>query len=150
MPDADRLHDRWNTRDFPVVVAVARELDEGTRVVSATDVATSLEMDFLDVVTAMRALVPGYLVGRPVDSLAGTSEFFINQLTERGRRAVGIWPSGEGVDALVDALRQAEEATDDPEEKGILRRASGAVGMVSRDIMVDVVAAVVTKQSGIG
>jgi len=38
----------------------------------------------------------------------------------------------------------------DPEEKTLLRRAAGAVGSVSRDIMVDVVAAVVARQSGLG
>jgi hypothetical protein len=78
------------------------------------------------------------------------STFMVGGLTERGRRASGLWPGGESVEALIDALRQAEEAADDPEEMRIIRRAAGAIGMVSRDIMVDVVAAVVTKQSGIG
>jgi hypothetical protein len=85
-----------------------------------------------------------------LDSLGGRTDFLVNGITERGRRAVGLWPSGEGVDALVDALRKAENTTDDPEEKTVLRRAAGAVGSVSRDIMVDVVAAVVSRQSGLG
>lgn len=49
------------------------------------------------------------------------------RLRERGRRAVGIWPNGESVDALVDALRQAGEATTDPEEKTLIRRPAGAL-----------------------
>jgi hypothetical protein len=74
----------------------------------------------------------------------------VSELTERGRRAVGLWPSGESADALVEALRQAEELTDDPEERTLIRRAAGAIGSVSREIMVDVVAAVVARQSGLG
>jgi predicted ArsR family transcriptional regulator len=82
--------------------------------------------------------------------LSGDQDLHAVDLTERGRRAVGIWPSSEGVDALVDALRQAEDATSDPEEKTLIRRAAGAVGMVSRDVMVDVMGAVIARQSGIG
>ncbi|WP_116951622.1 hypothetical protein [Jiangella endophytica] len=66
-------------------------------------------------------------------------------LTERGRRAVGVWPSGENVDALVEALQQAAEATSDPEEKSALRRAAGAVLGVSKNVMTEVVAAVIAR-----
>ncbi len=82
--------------------------------------------------------------------LSGDQDLHAVDLTERGRRAVGTWPSSEGVDALVDALRQAEDTTSDPEEKTLIRRAAGAVGMVSRDVMVDVMGAVIARQSGIG
>lgn len=82
--------------------------------------------------------------------MGGTVDFFVTDLPERGRRAVGLWSSGESVEALVDALCQAEETTDDEEEKSLLRRTAGAIGSASRDIMVDVVAAVVARQSGIG
>lgn len=71
--------------------------------------------------------------------------WLIDSLTERGRRTVGLWPSGEDVDALVDALKQAEQSTSDPAEKSLIRRAIGAVTAVSRDIMVDVTAAVISK-----
>ena len=93
---------------------------------------------------------PGYLRGDAFDSLAGRMGVVFDGITERGRRTVGLWPSTESVDALVDALRQAEETTNDPEEKTLLRRAGGAIGSVSRDIMVDVIAAVVSRQSGLG
>ncbi|MEP6650890.1 MAG: hypothetical protein ABJA74_13425 [Lapillicoccus sp.] len=92
------------------------------------------------------ALVPTYLTGKPLNTADGILDVVINGLTERGRRAIGLWPSGETVDALVDALRQAEEATEDPEEKSLIRRAVGAVTSVSRDVMVDVVAAVINRQ----
>ena len=45
----------------------------------------------------------------------------------------------------MEALQQAAEATDDPEEKGALRKAAGAVLGVGRDVMTDVMGAVLAK-----
>lgn len=146
------LPDRWSSRDFPVLVATARVLDGGGMPASVADVKAQLNGDLEpdEIIAALKSLLHGYIVGKPLDTLGGTMDFFVTDLTERGRRAVGLWPSGESVDALVDALRQAESLTDDPEEKTMIRRAAGAIGSVSRDIMVDVVAAVVSRQSGLG
>lgn len=146
----NRLPDRWSTRDFPVLLETARQLDEGAMPAQVATIAEALQMDEHDVISALKALASSYVVGRSIDTLGGTVDFFVTDLTERGRRAVGLWPSGESADALVDALRQAEDLVEDPEEKNLLRRAAGAVGSVSRDVMVDVVAAVVARQSGIG
>jgi hypothetical protein len=100
---------------------------------------------------ALKALLHGYLAGQTIDGLgAGTVDFFATELTERGRRAVGLWPSGESADALVEALRQAEELTDDPKERTLIRRSAGAIGSVSREVLVDGVAAVVARRSGLG
>ena len=74
----------------------------------------------------------------------------ITRLTQRGRRATGLWPSENTVDALVEVLQQAERATTDPDERGAIRRAWSALGGVSRDVMVDVTAAVIARQSGLG
>lgn len=146
------LPDRWSSRDYPVLVATARVLDSGEMPASVSDVAAQLDatLDYDEIIAALKGLLHGYIVGKPMDTMGGTIDFFVTDLTERGRRAVGLWPSGEAADALVDALRQAESLTDDPEEKTMIRRAAGAIGSVSRDIMVDVVAAVVTRQSGLG
>lgn len=146
----DPLPDRWNPRDFPVLIEAARILDTGETYASADDIAEALGFDVDDVIAALVALAGTYLTGNPLNTLGGVSGFFATGLTERGRRAVGLWPSGEGADALVDALRQAEDLVDDPEEKSLIRRAAGAVGSVSRDVMTDVVAAVIARQSGMG
>ncbi|NNM44592.1 hypothetical protein [Knoellia koreensis] len=146
----DKLDDVWASRDFPVLVAAARILDRGDGPVSAAPLVQATSLSEQEVFSAFDALTPSYLTGEVYESLGGRGDVFFAGITERGRRAVGLWPSGEGVDALVDALRKAEDTTDDPEEKTLLRRAAGAVGSVSRDIMVDVVAAVVSRQSGLG
>lgn len=70
-------------------------------------------------------------------------------LTERGRSAVGLWPSERVGEELVDLLRQAADTVKDPEEQTLIRRASGAVGCVSRGVTTDVVAALVKSQVGL-
>lgn len=152
------LSDRWSTREFPVLVEVARRLDEEgeatNEVVVHGAVAEALSLDVDGVEASVRALIDaGYLrrekPGR--ESLRASWSGWHNlELTERGRRAVGLWPSGEGVDALVDALRQAEAETTDPEEKSRIRQAAASVMGVSRDVMVDVLGAVIARQSGMG
>lgn len=146
----DTLPDRWAEIDLPVLVAAARLLEEGTEVLWESLIADATGLDKDAVLRALSNLDGAYLNGRSSRGDGRLQSFVVIELTERGRRVVGLWPSGESVDALVDALRQAEDATDDPEEKGALRRAAGAVMGVSRDIMVDVVAAVVARQSGLG
>jgi len=150
MTDHQPLPDRWSSRDFRVLLAAARRLDGGETHLQVRPLVSDTGLDEGEIIAALQALLDVYIVGKPLGSLQGTIDFLVTGLTERGRRAGGLWPSGESADALIDALRHAEELTDDPEEKSLLRRAGGAVGSVSRDIMVDVVAAVVARQSGVG
>jgi len=146
----DALPDRWTTRDLPVLREASRLLDGARRSIGAQDVALGTDLESDEVKVALATLVKaGYLEGKELRSFGGTIDVMVSDVTERGMRTVGIWPSGEGVDALVDALRQAEEATDDPEEKTLIRRATGAVGSVSRGVMTDVLAAVVRQQMGV-
>lgn len=147
------LPDRWHSRDFPVLVAAARGIDSGEGV-DVAEISSALDLDDTDVKRALGALKQaGYLDDSPigvtgpgVQSLAWPSW---TGLTERGRRAVGIWPSGQAADSLVEALRQAEDLVTDPEEKTLLRRAAGAMGSVSREVLTDVMAAVIKSQAGI-
>lgn len=141
--------DEWTSRDQPVLIEIARNHKMDGRQLQP-HIEKTLGLDEDDVVDAIEALEDGdYLEATWINTMGGSILSGV-KLRERGRRAVGIWPSGEGVDALVDALRQAEDSVTDPEEKSILRRAGGAVAMVSRDVMVDVMGAVVARQSGVG
>lgn len=149
-PKRLRLDETWNRRDLPVLVEVAQRLDAGEPMIRAREIAKAMTWEIRDVIAAMRALCPAYIDGRPFNTMQGVIDFGATGLTERGRRTVGLWPSTEGVDALEELLKQAADATDDADEKTLLRRAAGAVSSVSRDIMVDVVAAVVARQSGLG
>ncbi|MDN4172603.1 hypothetical protein QWY28_06590 [Nocardioides sp. SOB77] len=113
----DRSAFRWTRRDYPVLVEVARRYDARADI-DASSVAATLNLSEDDVIDAITALGHAqYLAWEPLRMLSG--DVFVQDLwlLERGRRAVGLWPPGETADALVDALRQAEERTLDPEEK---------------------------------
>lgn len=154
MTDLERLPDRWTTRDYRVLLEIARAIDRGDRA-KPDQVAEILGLTEDETNRTISDLKDaGYLDERPNIArhdgkpIGFGGNYLI--LTERGRRTVGLWPSGESVEALVDALRQAEDATQDPEERTLLRRAAGAVLNVPRDVMVDVMAQVITRQTGIG
>jgi hypothetical protein len=145
------LPDRWSTRDLPVLLETARVFDAGADVIQSHTVAAAMNVQESEIQKAWHALAPTYLHANDFDpGIAGPPDLIATGLTERGRRAAGLWPSGEAADALVEALRQAEELVDDPEEKSLIRRAGGAIGSVSRDVMVDIMGAVIARQSGIG
>lgn len=152
MKPIEPLPDRWSSRDLSVLMATARALDSGEHHVEPEAVADEVGLMTSEVGAAYDALVGAYLsagrtpgtMGYPKGSWVATG------LTERGRRAVGLWPSGEGVDALIDALRKAEETAEAADDRSALRRAWSSIGGVSREVMVDVLGAVVARQSGLG
>lgn len=140
----------WDERDFPVLVAAARLLEEGDEVsVGADEIAEATGINEDQVMRALGALENVFTTGNAHRGWGGAIAYDVYGLTERGRRAVGLWPSGDAADALVDALRQAEAATDDPEEQSLLRRAGAAVSAISRGVMTDVMAAYVKSQTGL-
>ena len=103
----DQFPDEWSTRDLPTLRAVAHQFARDADLVMASTLAHSVE-DEDRIEAALEALNGAYLeCVRMEGSLAGAGELRALRLTERGRRAVGLWPSGEAADALVDALHQA-------------------------------------------
>lgn len=147
------LPDRWSTRDLPVLLAAAKVLDLGASVTpQELAEAEGLGLDADAVEIACEALVPTYITAGRTPGRLGAPKggLILTGLTERGRRATGLWPDGEtAVEQLLDALRQAEDLTDDPDEKTALRKAGGQLATVSRSVVAEVIAAVVTRQAGL-
>lgn len=147
------LPDRWTTRDLPVLRAAAPILDEGG-IVDSEDAEFLEEVGMPQEVVAQALVALGqaeYLDVGVTQFLSGDVSAVASGLLERGRRAVGIWPDGEAaVEQLLSALRQAEELTADVDDKTALRKASGQLASVSRSVVAEVIAAVVTRQAGIG
>ena len=145
-----RLSDTWNSREYPVLLAVAERLESGERPVRAKQVAEKTGIDKAVVIESMSTLDGPYLVGRADVRGSSRVDFFAGSLTERGRRTVGLWPSEtETTDALISLLRQAGDSVEDPEEKTVLQRAAGSLGMVSRGVLTDVLSIYVRSQAGL-
>jgi hypothetical protein len=144
---ATSLPDLWSTRDLPVlrriahVVVVDNEAEARPEVVAAE---LGIETD-----DAVRSMVwlhdAGYVEALTADSMGGKYRL-VTGLTERGRRVVGIWPSEDSVDALVDALDRAADEADDPEEESKLRKLATGFRNVSKKISTAVIAAYIAGQ----
>jgi hypothetical protein len=144
----DPLADTWATRDLPALRAVAAHLDQNPHDVLETDELEVPGIDPGDMHRVLAALDGAYLEVTWLRTFGGTGSGSVEGITERGRRAAGLWPSGESADALIEALTQAADASDDEEDRTWLRRAAGALGQVSRDVVVDVIGAVLARQVG--
>jgi hypothetical protein len=123
------LDDVWASRDFPVLVEVARRIDQGDSLPTIDDIATALDMAPDDVALAGAALLRRNLV-----KAIGAAEIPVVRFMDVSAEAyflTGLHPSGDdAITSLVSALRQAADQVDDPDEKTRLRRlADGFLGI---------------------
>lgn len=146
MDSTPRAADRWTTREAPVLVKVAEELDRADRL-SVSDIHIGgLGTD--DVQRSLRALEDGGYIR--VDWRA-TWIAAVTGITPAGRRAAGQWPSQDDlVPRLAEVLAQVAETTEDPTTKGRLQRAAEAVAALTGKVVVEVGARMVEHQIGLG
>ena len=143
----DKLPDVWFSRDYPVLIEVCRQLDAGERTVRIHDVADKLKMDVEAVENAGMALQRRGLV-----ETRGIDQWRVFDFTDASGEAyllTGLHPSGDdAVSALVAALRQAADLTDDPAEKSRLRGLADSALGVSRNVLGGVLTAYISHQLG--
>lgn len=148
----ERLNDRWHSFDFPVLLDVATRVNRREEFINARDIAAALDRNPDEVIASLESLAKpgGWIEGTPLRGDDRTIHFVVDDLTERGRRATGLWPDGDtAVEQLLSALRRAEDLSQDENEKSALRKAGGQLASVSRSVVAEVIAAVVTRQAGI-
>lgn len=142
------LDDTWQTRDFPVLLEVARQADRQPQRLwlSITQVAEATGLSKDDVRTAAHWLAEAGLV--QVDRRADSVVAF-RGITVEARTKVGLWPTPQvAADRLVAALRQAVEEAATPEEKTKRQKALSSLLEGGRDFIVSVAAGVLTGQVG--
>lgn len=147
----NHLPSTWETRDYRVLLAAAEMLDRtGGGPVEVTDLSSRTNLSEEDVIRAVVALDQGdYIHARVERGMGGGLPWVIaTGLTDRGRRAVGLWPSSDSGEALVAALFLAAEQAQSQEDKSRLRRAAESLGGVGRDLMVEVTAAFLARSAG--
>ena len=80
-----------------------------------------------------------------------SGDWVIGRVAERRLRESGAWPTADQLAArLVTALGEAAERESEPEKRTRLRGLASGLGGAGRDVLVDVMAAVVTKSAGLG
>src|SRR4051812_4319198 len=129
------LADVWASRDYPVLVEVARRVDAGERSVRIEDVEETLGMSFEEVTRAALALERRGLL-----TTDGTDQWpvaFIENLSGDAYPLTGLHPSPESIaDGLLATLDDAIEKASDGDKKTRLKRAREALGAMGRDLLV--------------
>lgn len=139
----DQGHPLWDERDLPVLREVTRRIDSGEgATVEEVAAATGLPDD--DVRRAGRALERRGLVTTLTAS--GHHILWFKDISGEAYLKTGLHPDGDdAISRLVEAINQAAQLVDDPDERSALRRFLDAAGGVSRTVLADVLAAVITK-----
>ena len=148
---AERPATPWDVRDLPLLRAAARRLDTSARTWDADQLADEAGLSEDDAKLAGKALIErGFLMGEYHKAPASfdLAMVYFTGVTEKGARAAGLWPSEDGLEALMAALAEVEARTDDPVKAGKVRRVLEAVGGLGRDLGVEVGASIITKMAG--
>lgn len=139
----EKLDDVWSTRDFPVLVAAARRIDQGEDTVDVADLVADTNLSEEEVVRAGLALTRRGLL--EAMGSWGAPVLRVKNLSGEAYLLTGLHPDGDdAVSQLVSALRQAADQTPDPVEKSKLRALADNAGAVSRDVLAGVLTAVIT------
>lgn len=131
-----KVDDTWAGREMPVLTAVVTLLSN-SYMVTVSDIAEHTGLGMADVARSLDALDPAYLDFRKTETGGDPRFWYVLKVTAEARRAVGQWPTAEGlIDQLVKALNDAGDAAEDAEKHDQLRQASGLLSGAARDVAV--------------
>ena len=115
---ADRT---WETEERPLLEAYRRAEVEGRPMTTVTADQAGLSLELYQRVLPTLS-ESRHLDGRAIRSDQGPSVMMVRTLTEKGRRAIGQWPSDDAVTELVALLKDRIAREDDPTLKQKLQR----------------------------
>lgn len=143
VPTDKPLADVWADRDFPVLVEITRLVDEGASTVAIAEVAGALDWPDERVQHAAKALERRGLL-ETMGVMSG-QVLRVRNLRGEAYLLTGLHPDGDdALGKLISALRQAAEQTNDPDEKGRLRKAASALGDIAGQVGAGVMTAYLT------
>ncbi len=145
MEKQERLDDLWSTRDYPVLLVVARLLREQPRPLMSHELADLTGLEHQEVVGALTNLGHRHLDVRDASS-EGMRDNYVVGILPAGLEAVGQWPSpAAAADRLVAALDAMIDATAEGSPKqSRLKAARDGLLAAGRDVLVDVAGAAIT------
>lgn len=120
----------WEEREQRLLEAIATAEEEG-REARADELDSPTGLSPQQVQQGLRALYDaGYVDGIDVTAQGDTFDLLNIRLLERGRRAVGQWPSEDQYAALLEVLETQIAASQDPEQRTKLERLrDAAIGL---------------------
>jgi hypothetical protein len=137
------VEDTWGARDVQVLGAVVDLLGQ-SYMVTVSDIAVRTGLDLTAVAQSLDAMNPTYVDFRKTETGGDPTFWYVLKVTPEARRAVGQWPTAEGlIDRLAQAFRDAAEQEDDAEKHYQLRQAAGLLNDGVRDVAIRAAAAIV-------
>ncbi|MBN7483775.1 hypothetical protein [Mycobacteroides abscessus] len=136
----------WDARDFRVLEAIVQIVEEtGSSSVRASDIAARTEFDAETVQTALRALSsedPPYFTAQ---GTWGGGILRASNPTGHARRAVGAWPTAQGLsERLIAQLEIAANDEQDDGKKSKLKQLAEFFASGGRDLLVAVATQAIT------
>jgi hypothetical protein len=136
------VEDTWGVRDVPVLRSVVELLDH-SYMVTVSDIAGRTGLELAEVARSLEAMDPTYVDFRKTETGGDPTFWYVNKVTPEARRAVGQWPTAEGlVERLAQAFSAAADREQDAERHYQLRQAAGLLGETIRDVAVQVAASI--------
>lgn len=144
----------WVERDLPVLQYLVARLDAELAEcqLAPEEVANAVGLDVDTTRRSFRMLAraqPPYIVTiiDQSDPIGGV----VRATTERAYRAVGAWPTAEGLAAdIAAAFDRAADVESDPEQRSKLKATAAWLSGAGRSIAVDVMTRLVEHQAGFG
>lgn len=139
-----KLDDVWNTRDYPLLMAIMKHVDAVGIPLQSYELETNLDKE--DQHRALRALeAQGLLTA----SYRGGTPDGVRSITGKAYTLTGLHPDGDDVrERLVSLLEQLADKTADVEEASRIKQAAKQVGLFSRDTAAGFVSAVASGMLG--
>lgn len=126
------------------VLSAAAELLEHSYMVTVSDIADRTGLGQAAVARSLDALHPTHLDFRKTETGGDPTFWYVLKVTPEGRRAVGQWPTAEGlVDQLVQAFREAAFRERDSVRQSQLIEVAGMLADPIRDVALQAAASVV-------
>jgi predicted ArsR family transcriptional regulator len=133
------------------VLSAVVSLLEQSYMVTVSDIAGRTGLEMSAVAQSLDALNPSYVDFRKTETGGDPTFWYVLKATPEARRAVGQWPTAEGlIDRLAQAFADAAEHEDDAEKHYQLRQAAGLLKDGVRDVAVKAAAAIVGPQDESG
>lgn len=137
------MEDTWGARDVQVLSAVVALLGP-SYMVTVSDIAGRTGLELAEVAQSLDAMDPTYVDFRKTETGGDSTFWYVLKVTPEARRAVGQWPTAEGlIDRLAQAFTDAADHEDDAEKHYQLRQAAGLLTDTVRDVAVQAAAAIV-------
>ena len=133
------------------VLSAVVSLLEQSYMVTVSDIAGRTGLEMSAVAQSLDALNSTYVDFRKTETGGDPTFWYVLKVTPEARRAVGQWPTAEGlIDRLAQAFADAAEREDDAEKHYQLRQAAGLLKDGVRDVAVKAAAAIVGPQAESG